>query len=337
MSLLFAGGRVESFNVLSGSPSDYTANSARWDPTYSDAALAFNGGVVSHLFYDGNMTPTTVANGHTLYWHAYLATHAFNGSNFWTLYDSDGNPWLRIRVQQDTSNMFLEANTGTVVSPVWTQLGATLTPIFGNHAFDFVVTVGAAGVHEASVYLDNNATATLGTWTQALFTDAAEVRLTSAGTASFPFVSQVMATMDFSTITGHVYTCRATGAGTYSEWVGTYTDVNEAGDNDTTNNYVSTTGAKQSYPMGNVTVPNGYNIPGVFYWLRGKNDGSSPPSNIRKLAVSGGTEFDGAANLPGISVGYSSLGSRYDVDPNTTAPWTETTWNAVELGYLSEA
>jgi hypothetical protein len=333
---LFSGGRTESFNVLSGTPADYTANSSRWDTTYSDAALVLNGGVVSHLFYDSTMTATTVTSGHTLYWHAYLSVSAFNAANFFVLYDSSGNPWLRIRLQQDTNNLYLEANTGTSGSPTWTQLGATLTLANGNYAFDLSVALDTTSGHTATIYIDNNATTTTGTWTQTAFMNAAEVRLSSGGTNAPPFVSQVMAVEDASTISGHVYTCRATGAGTYSEWTGTYTDVNEPGDNDSTNNYVSFSGAKQSYPMGDVTVPTGYNIPSVFYWLRGKNDGGIP-GNIRKLMVSGGVEYDGAANLPGISVGYSSLGSRYDADPNTTAPWTETTWNAVELGYLSEA
>lgn len=87
--------------------------------------------------------------------------------------------------------------------------------------------------------------------------------------------------------------------------------------------------------MSDVTVPTNYAIAAVFHFILGKNDGAAPV-NIKSVVRQGSTNYDYATNVPGISTGYAALPARYDVDPATGLPWTQSGFNSAEFGYLSQ-
>jgi hypothetical protein len=332
-ALLFTGGRLESVTVLSGAPADVNTG---FDAAYSDAALQLAlSDTVRHFLYDTSFAQTTVAAGHTAFVHGYwqLSHDILTGSGgpIWRVCDHANYEWLRVYSQQDgTLLVQWQSSPGT-----WTTLGSSYafgSPFAG--AIDLEVRIDIAGNHSAALYRDGTITTAGGDFTAAGFADFASLKY-SGGDFSYPsHVSQMIVTQDRSTVGAHVKTSRATGTGAHSAWTGTYADVNEPLDNDTTNNAAAADSLKQAYLMGNVTVLTGYYIEGVFYWLRAKNTGGDP-GNIKPLISSTGTEVVGG-DMPGIGLGYGSLGSRYDTDPHTSVVWTQAGWNApAQLGYES--
>lgn len=342
MTILFAGGRLESLVTIAGAPADvrdtYQGNPV-WDPNYSDAALqCASAGVVGVNLYDGGMAETSVGPGHTFWFHSAYFSAGMHGYAFLYLYSLTGAQVLRL-FSDGNGNFVLQANTGTAGSPVWTDVGSPAAAVFSSSAIsrmDLEVQMPGSGEYVATLYLNESATAASGSFTPG--TDAgqpaiAQVQLNDAGQDLY--YSQILATSDQSTVGAHVKTCRATAAGNYQQWTGGYTNVNEPLDNDSTADQATAAGLKQTYPMGNVTVPTGYAIASVFHWLRAKNDGGAP-ENIESACIIGGSEYE-SGNLGGIGVGYGPVGARYDTNPNTSATWTEAEWNTpVQLGYVSE-
>ena len=335
--VLFAGGRAESVAVLSGTVVDSTA-SGYFDSTYTDAGLsvgqAYTDMAAFFLYTQsgGVLSTTTVVSGESFFLHfeARISQDSNTANEGVTLRDSAGFPWVKLR----TSNTLLGVyyNSGTGASPVWTLSGTAVT--FGSSAgrviFDVEVIIGSP--HAVNVYTNGNLV--IGTtFTQASFTNIARVLLQSLGrniTAPYTAYSQILATRDLSTVGSKVKTCRATGAGNYTQWTGTFASVNEAVGNDVTLQNAATAGLISTHAMGDVTVPSGFEIRSVFHWLRAKNDGTGP-TNIKSKLRSSGADYT-TADLSGIGLGYAPVGARYDSDP-LGSNWTAAVWNAIEAGY----
>lgn len=335
--ILFAGGRLDSVTAGTGVSEDTTAG--RFDSTYCDAALLCSAttALVQATLVDSTGTPTNLTSGQTGYFHFEVIPISSTGSvgNWWWLTDSSGFPWLAIR-STGTGNVYtLSYNSGTGASPVWTTIGSSFTvPSATRSAIDIVLTIGSP--HTAAIYLNGSLLVT-GTFTQASLTTIRTLNLQSIGSQGNACAySQILCTEGISTISAKIKYSRATGAGSNSAWTGAATNVNEAVNSDATIDQATSAGLRQTYAMGDVTVPSGYAIKSVFYWVRAKNDGSTP-ANIKASLRSGATNFDGASNLAGIGIGFAPLLQRYDTDPATSAAWTQTGWNAAEAGYLSAA
>lgn len=331
--ILYGGARLESVIVLVGNPFDSSVN---YDPAWSDAGLQVvdPGGSPQGAQFpclDAAMAPTTCPDNSDFFLHMYVHfRHSGRSQDNFVFVDSSGNPYVRIHSTPD-SNFQLFANTGTGVSPIWVQLG-TDTP---QSAFnwDIQISINSAGSHSVRLFQDQVLTPTLaGTFVCADFTNIAAVNAVT-GYQAGEWLSQVILTEDVPTIGARVKTSRATGAGHYSDWAGSYTDVNEVGDDDTTVNQSTVVGDKQSYPMSDITTPAGYMMHSVFCWLRGKESGVAP-QNIVGLLYSGGTDYTTGV-LPNLDLGFSSVGMRFDEDPATSAPWTDSGYNAAELGFVS--
>ncbi len=331
--VLFAGGRLESVKVLAGGPAD--DGSTGYDAAYSDASLRCGpGDIASHKLYDDAMAITTITAGHVAFFHClfYWQNDPFHGPTQypWQIFDASGYQWFRFLYDGGLTCQ-VQASPG-----VWTTLGTPIGLGVYQGTLDFAVTIDAGGNHHASLYKDNTLTTIDADFTAAGLTNLAEVRY--SGTYNFypSYASQMLVTEDLPTIAAHVKTTRGTAAGTYADWSGTVSGVNEVGDDDTTGNSATVEDAKTTYPMGNITVPAGYVIPTVFHWLRGKETGGDP-GNIKSMARSAGVDAI-SGNLAGIGLGYAALGFRYNDDPATGTPWTQASWNApVQLGFESAA
>lgn len=338
--VVFSGGRLESVQIVSGSPADNTTG-ASFDSAYCDASLQLSNGTndeVACPFVDAAMAPTTVPDNATCWFHCdayHLSGFANAQGDGIIFYDSSGFPWVKLRGDNGTPTVYLYGNTGTGLVPVWTQIGANVPFTFARTTFDISVAIDSGGSHGVTLYVNGTASVATGTFSNSSFTNIAAVHLRAFDTGGSWGYSQLMATNGLSTVGGHVFSSRATGAGANAGWTGTYTDVNEANDNDTTFNEAAAAGLRQSYAMGDVTVPAGYYIASVFHWLRAKNDGTAP-ENIKSVCRRGGTDYVGASNMPGIGAGFAAVGARYDVDPSTSAAWTQAGYNAAEMGFESE-
>lgn len=329
--LLFLGSRLDCVTTLYGAAQEVTFGI---DSAYSDAGINVRNGGVQGLLYDPAaaplLSPYAVEAGASFYFHSHLYQ---TGGVYLLLLDNAGYPW----VQYDYHGQ-LYYNSGTGTAPVWTVIGIPYAP-FVSSAFDIDLRLDIASDGTHTIALAYNGTVVSGpvSFTQAALTNIARWQLQSQGQGYEDVVwSQIMCAENINTVGGHVNTCRATGAGAHSGWTGTYTDVNEVITDYTTYNQALTAGLEQSYPMTNVTVPEGCYIMGVFEWLIVKNDGVAP-ENVASLIRTGADVDHVSADLPGVTFGYTNVGARFDVNPDTSTQWTQAAWNApVQLGYVSE-
>lgn len=337
LPILYSGGRLESVVNVIGSPADLTSG-GQYDATYADACLNVPlTASVDTLLYDSAMSPITAPNDHTYYLHFDAYNDFFGGGGaVLTMFDSSGHPWVRILGDTASTGLLVQYNSGTGGSPVWTTIGSAT--ISANHVlqtWDLSVFIDPAGTaHVANLYLNGVLVgASSGTFSAAGFSDFAKITWANVNNSRSTSFSQMLVTQDTPTIGAHVKTIRASGAGHYTAWTGAYTDVNEPLDNDSTYNKSTTVGDEQSYTMGDVTVPSGYAIASVFYWLRA-NEAGGAPANVKALLRTGSTDFV-SGDLAGIGLGFGAIGNRYDVDPNTSAVWTQSGFNAYEMGFES--
>lgn len=338
--VLFAGGRIDSMGA-SGAPVEVTT-AGRFNATYADSAVQMaNGDTITANFLTTSgavMTAADVVSPETVYAHFdFYMSNAVSttGTNFATLYDSSGFPWLALRTTNGTVSYGLFYNSGTGAAPVWTQIGATFTMVAGTiYTFDMKLTLGAP--HTVEISQNGSVLIAATTFTQAALTSLRSLRLNGITLALYySNFSQVLCTRGISTIGAFVKYSRATGAGTNSAWSGAFTDVNDAIGNDATVNTSTVTAQRQTYAMGDVTVPTGFVIQTVFQFLRAKNNGAVP-TNIKSVLRSSATDYvTGSLTSPTFGTSFQPMGMRYDNDPATSATWTTSGWNAAEAGFES--
>jgi len=338
--LLFAGSRTDSVSVVYGTLSEDNAYS---NATYSDAGINVANGAAKVQFYDPAaaplLSPFTVGEGHSLYFHAWVGMN-FNGAGYngaiLIFYDSAGYPWIQVLAYGQW-----QYNSGTGAAPVWTDFGDNTYGMVGLNrnqgALDVKIDIAADGVH--TVFMAANGLQAMApvTFNQPLMTGLSYVVIQHDNSNTESVWSQILVTQDLSTVGATVTTCRGTAAGTHADWTGSVTDVNEVFTDLANSNQALAAGLSQSYDMGNVTVPEGSVIEGVFAFIIAKTDGTSP-ENISMLCRTGAAVDHESGNLNGVGVAWSGAGARYDVNPDTGEAWTQAEWNApVQLGFTSEA
>lgn len=335
--VLFVGGGLDSVtgSVLSEN------NGGFHDNTYAPSCLLCGpGGFWDAVCLDAALAPVSVVAGQTFYGHfGFNFTNPYATTNpVVQLRDSAGFPWLAIMSNGGSPTFGLYYNSNTGGAPTWTQLGANFAMAQNTGPYqrlDIKVVIDAGGNHTATVWNKEVQVAT-GAFTQALLTNIRSMRGFAPVGGSGEFWEFLM-TEGFTTVGARVGYGLPNGAGTNAQWTGTFGNVGEAVNDDSTTNATSTVGQKTTYNVGDITVPVNYAIRSVFQWIRGKNDGSSP-ANIKGVCRSAGTDYVAAANAPGIVTGtFGPLPVRYDNDPATAAAWTQAGFNAAEFGYQSAA
>jgi len=108
-----------------------------------------------------------------------------------------------------------------------------------------------------------------------------------------------------------------------------YAVIDEAAQNgDTDYAYSATLNARETVNLGNISVVGGV-VKGVVVHACARKDGSDT-RGVKPVVKSGATYSLGAElNL---SSGYNLASHVYELDPNTSTAWTETTVNAIEAG-----
>ncbi len=333
---LFVGGRIDSVVISAGAPTEST-DGASFSSTYADASLTLTSSdEVTATFLDASLAATSVTSGQSVWTHfeEYFSNQNVSaGTLIWAWYDTSGFPWVAARAIS-TNTFGIYYNSGTGASPVWTQLGANITFAFVRYAFDVVISLGSP--HSITVYRDGSALSGVGgTFTQASLTNLGVLKFKGHHSGASAHYSQIYITEGRPTVGAKVDYNRASGAASANTgWGGTHTNINEAINSDVTVDSTTTAGLRQTYPVGDVTVPAGYVISSVWHWLRAKNNGSAP-QNIKSSARIGSTNYDYAANAPGIGVGFGPLPARYDTSPATGVGWAQAEFNGAEFGYLS--
>lgn len=333
--MLFAGSRVDAGFEFTGSQFPYLdTGGTAYDPAYADAGVGLPNGAAQALCRARNAAGAlvSVGAGHTFYSHAQWSSSrgpVTFGYPTVELLDASDVPWLRLIVPNGDGIHHLQRWTGSAWVDVATCPSINYAPL------DLAVTVDAGGNHNV-LWAVSNSTIFNGVVPISGMSNLAAARWYAIDNGGSTVISEVMLSQDVPLVGAHLKTIRATGAGAYSDWSGSASDVNEAATNDATSNKTSTVGAKQSYAMGDVTLPAGYSLKGLFYRIRARNDGTNSPLNVKPLLRVGSTDYVGA-DLGGVSPAYGYQGLRYDVDPSTGVAWTLSAINGMELGFVASA
>lgn len=333
---LFAGSRLDSIIPVSGTVAEITT-AANIETAYSDAGVQISPTAAAKIgLYEAVsnvLSPTVVVAPDTFWFHTaiFISGNQNSAVNTVEFRDSSGFPWLALRKGPVNGEHQIAWNSGTGASPVWTLVGSIVNlPISGVRFLDISVTLGSP--HAFEVFVGNTSVAS-GTFTQASFTEVAEVRFNGFVSIQPFTISQVLATENIPTVGAKVRTLRPSAVGNYTAWSGDHTNVNEAINSDATLNSSATAGQRETHAFTDVTVPSGFEIDSVFHWMRAKNDGSAP-NNIRSLLRSGVVDYT-TGDLSGIGLGYSPVGALYETNPGTGINWTEAGLNGYEFGYES--
>lgn len=336
--ILFIGGGLDSVtgSVLSEN------NGGFHDNTYAPSCLLVGpGGFFDAVCLDATLTPVSVVGGQTYYGHlGFNFTNPFaNGDKMLVANDSAGFPWVAIRSNGGSPTFALYYNSGTGAAPVWTQLGANFNMAQNTAPYqrlDLKVFIDGAGTNHIATVFNKEVQVATGTFAQAAFTNIRSMRgyAPTGGSSEFWEFAQ---TQDISLVGARIAYSLPNGAGTNAGWTGTFNQVNPVVCTDATSNTSTVAAQKTTYAFGDIALPGGDVVKGVFHWVRGKNDGAGP-SNIKSVCRSAGTDYPAAANAGGIGLAYNALpAARYDVDPATGLAWTQAGFNAAEFGFLSAA
>lgn len=323
--------RYFAFNSLAGCKRTSTllkedTTAGRFDSTYVANAILLPNATdylsVSQPFLDGSTSLTT---SFWLRFDHFTASNFNSGLPLW-LTNSGANAY-RITASTSTQLQFQYWNTGT---SAWVNWGSTWSP-------------SAASLHTWVLHLVPNVSfeiydgGTLVTSSAVAPTNGVatitEFRFLSTNAGANAYVSQIMCA-DYDIRSAHLMPATFNGnSAANTGGTGSYTDINETVLDETTSEVVATVGNKMGQTHATVTIPSGLAITTVVLNARGRVSGGTVTDG--KLGLrSGGTNYSSAARV--YNGGYEPRGAAWDTDPNTSAAWTQSGWNAVET-YLEAA
>jgi hypothetical protein len=272
--------------------------------------------------------------------------------SFWGDGTSDTSNWLASISETNTYQLWFRVNTNGTISAmrgnatastvlgttslslqagVWAyvEIKATIDPSVGT------VDIRINGVSGLSLTGQNTRTSANSTWTNCGFGFFAT---TTAATVTADFDDLLV--MDGSGSYNNAFIgdvtisiLNPTGAGNSTDWTASagsnYQCVDEAVVNDDTD-YVSssTLNAKDLYAMEDCAA--GADIRAVQV-VTAMRKGTEGPGKVKHVIRSNSTDYDSAE----ISLGgtaYSFNRTIWETDPATAAPWSESGWNAAEVG-----
>jgi hypothetical protein len=332
--VVFAGGELESIQVISGTPTEQAAGGI----SPSRGIIVMTGAAVARCnFVDNGGAATTVTTGQTLFVHFMFSPRVAGGTtqDVMLIRDSSGYPWVKIlSIGFGSGQLVIYGNTGSGASPSWTALHTDTFNATQNYTYDVRVFIAANGIHEVEWSIDQTRVV-LDTFTNAAFTNAASFDISGIGGAYQVYYQQLLATQGLSTIGAQVATSTLSGAGNQNTWgTGTYTAINEIPLNDATVMSTTNAGDVATFACTDITTPSNYFIPCVFVWTRGKNSGTTP-ANIQTVFRISGADY-ASASLANTGVSYTNQPTRYDQAPSGV-PWTDVIFNAAERGVKSVA
>lgn len=324
---LYAGGDISN---VRGVGFDTPISSTRFDSNYADTAIRLNASTEYAIadFVDSSGASDAATTGETVWVHC---SHYTSGSttvaSIMSLVDGSDQEWLAVRTTAVSGTFGLYYNSGTGGSPVWTLIGSTFSlTLITPQGMDIKLTLGSP--HSVELYRNGSLIAS-GTFTQASLTSVDAVRFATASTSE-QAVSEIMATIGYNTVGGHVFYGKATGAGANTGWTGAYTTIDEPTVDDADLISSGTAGQRSTFAYSDMpALGSGYALGDAFMYTRAKNDGANP-TNVKPVRrTAGGTDNVGSS-FSGIGAGFANFLTRY-------TGLTETEYNGSQFGVESAA
>lgn len=299
----------------------------RFDPTYTDRYV--NGGQQRTAPWINPDTgeEVTLADG---WFHAslYHGTTGSAGSSILIMHSVDA---LELNLYAPSSTTFQwQYHTGAA----WVSFGTTFSMAQGLKDFDVHWTITGTGV-AIEVYVDNELVHTASA-TVAGLSAIAKIYFYGGSFTSGTAWSQMLVS-DQNTVGAKVPRLNITADGTNTAWNNGYAEVAKTGINDVT--YISSevTDDVETFVMGDVTVPSGYEIDGLWLNVRGRL-ASTAPTAIKPAVRVGSTNYEGAYELPNLNENaYRGSVAAFKLNPATGSKWAAAAVNGAEIGLKAAA
>lgn len=213
----------------------------------------------------------------------------------------------------------------------WTSLGTLQLTMNAVKSLDIHFKRGSSGACE--IYQDGVLKLSVtGTYS----TVSATFNKVRFGAASYnggsAYWSEMIAS-DGNTVGMRLNSLAFTGAGANASWTGAYTDVNETNVNTGTALTTNATGAKQTMAVADmVSLPAGYSIAAVVVSASAALAASSVPTDVAFMMRSGGTDYNVGQMSLTAGAGAKLTQKIQTSDPATSAAWTTSGVNALEVG-----
>lgn len=327
MAVYAAGGEADTFYPVSGQAFATSTTSGRFVSTASRGAmLVTQASSEIELNFKANVTDSYV--------HMYLYQETVAGAvdDWIQIKKLDGSDAFRIGLNAD-GTWDLDKYSGAG----WVNLLTTSTSVISNSAaaIDIYLRVDAS-TGEARVFKDGTE---IGTFTGDTTIDNSSFGRIhfkgQTGSSNELFVSQVFACTE-STIGWVLATLSPDGNGTNTAWTGSYTDIDEFALN--TADYIEAIAANlvETSTVSNINAAYAtYNVKAVIVGIRASNDSGSVVSDLQAcVRVSGSNYFSPNLSLPKDGSDYSVY-YIWETNPNTSAAWSQTIVNALEVGVKS--
>lgn len=310
-----------------------STSAAAFDSTYTDQSVSI-GNSTSHFFTDfqtGNGVDDFVTTGETLWarFDGYYSGGSFN-TNMAVLVDNSDQMLFRLRVNSSTVTR-IEYNSGTLATPVWTQLGTNITTASGTlYTWVIKLTIDAAGTAHAYEIYKNGVLELSGTFSMALLTRVDAIKFGDTSNTGC-YISQVLASVGISLVGSFVAAIKADGAGSNSGMTGAFTDVNEVTLNDATVVSSNTAAQRTTFSMANLPALGSLTVgTEQRHCFRANNDGGAGPQNLKSVVRNSGVDTVGSV-VSGMGTGFATFNVAY----NLTS--TQINTAGFELGWESSA
>ena len=306
---------------------------AAFNSTYTDQSVSI-GNSVSHFFTDfqtGNGVDDFVTTGETLWarFDGYYSGGSFN-TNMAVLVDNSDQMLFRLRVNSSTVTR-IEYNSGTLATPVWTQLGTNITTASGTlYTWVIKLTIDAAGTAHAYEIYKNGVLELSGTFSMALLTRVDAIKFGDTSNTGC-YIFQVLASVGISLVGSFVAAIKADGARSNSGMTGAFTDVNEVTLNDATVVSSNTAAQRTTFSMANLPALGSLTVgTEQRHCFRANNDGGAGPQNLKSVVRNSGVDTVGSV-VSGMGTGFATFNVAY----NLTS--TQINTAGFELGWESSA
>lgn len=307
-----------------------TTTGGSFDSNFSRSGLVMDGSGSSA----GPWGPVTLMGNIAECWvhfRMYFAAISLTNANTpFQIQNSAGQGVLRLQ-NVSTANYQMQYWNGSA----WTNVGSSVAVTNGTFEFDVHSKIdNSTGIFE--IFINGVSTWSFSGDTD-LFSGSANDRVLfdrfTTGSAPDAIISEIIiATTDTRSL--RVATLVPNGAGASTAWTGTFADVDETDINDA--DFVSATTAPidELFTLTDLsTVAQGYDPVAVTIGTRGRV-GVTGPSNLQTLLRTGSTDYNSSNKGPTTS--FASVSQTiYDQNPNTTADWTISDIQGLEVGVRS--
>jgi hypothetical protein len=327
MAVYVVGGEADCFTPVSGQDYAFETTSGRYVSTASRGAMKVAQTVSEiELFFPANLTET--------YIHMYLYQENVAGAvdDWIQIKKLDGSNAFRIGLNSD-GTWDLDKYSGST----WVNLTTAAASVLSNAAGSIDLFIKVDGtVGEFRVWKDGTE---IITYTGNTSIDNASFGRIhwkgQTGTTNELDVSQVIVSSE-STIGWVLATLYPDGNGANTSWTGSYTDIDEFQLN--TADYIEAiaTNLIETSSVSNIHASySTYNVKAVGVAMRASNDSGSVINDLQAVVRTSSINYTSPnLLLPKDGADYSRQ-YIWEVNPNTSAAWSQAAVNGVEIGVKS--